>query len=341
VICIRSGLKMMSRVLRRGAGWCACACFAGVCLSAGAQTQSLPKKTGVQTAGVQHAMEDLPKAATIAVEGNPDWMAATADSIWVTSGKVNHVIRIDQATNQAVVVVTVHTPCSGLAVAFGSLWVPSCGDKSLVRLDQETGALQATVRVGPANDEGSVTAGAGSVWIVTSDKGELTRIDGATNKVVAQIKLPAGSFNPLFAEGSVWVSSNAGNVLIRVDPATNKVVGSTAVGPMPRFLTYGEGSIWVLNQGDGTVSRVDARTGKLVATIAAGIPGEGGEIAFGAGSVWATEMEFPLTRIDASTNKVAAQWHGGAGDSVRFAFGSVWLTDLKGEKVWRTAPPMP
>jgi len=214
----------------------------------------------------------------------------------------------------------------------------------VVRVDARTGAAQATIPVGPADSEGGITAGAGSVWLVTSAKdaegdGELTRIDAATNKVAAAIKIPAGSFNPLFAEGSVWVTSNAGAVLVRVDPATNKVAGSTAVGPMPRFLVYGAGSIWVLNQGDGTVSRVDAKTGKLEATIAAGIPGHGGEITFGAGSAWATEMEFPLTRIDAKTNKVVAQWHGAGGDSVRYAFGSVWLTDLKGGKVWRIKVP--
>jgi virginiamycin B lyase len=131
------------------------------------------------------------------------------------------------------------------------------------------------------------------------------------------------------------VTSNTGGLLMRVDPATNEVASSTAVGPQPRFLTYGVGSIWVLNQGDGTVSRVDAKTSKLLTTIAVGIPGHGGEITFGAGSVWATEMEFPLTRIDAKANRVVAQWHGKGGDSVRYAFGTVWLTDLKGGKVWR------
>lgn len=320
-----------------------CACFLLWSLfcsfSAQGQAQVFPKKTGVQIPGVQRPMDDLPKVATIAVKGDPDWLAMSPRSIWITSGNVNHVLRIDPATNQAIDVVTVNKPCSGLAIGFGSLWVPSCGDKSLVRLDQETGALQSTVPVGPANDEGGITAGAGSVWIVTSEEGELTRVDAKTNKVAAQIRIPAGSFNPLFAEGSVWVSSNAGNALIRVDPATNTVVGTTPVGPMPRFLTYGDGSIWVLNQGDGTVSRVDAKSGKLVATVAVGIPGHGGEIAFGGGSAWATEMEFPLSRIDAKTNKVVAQWHGKGGDSVRYGFGSVWLTDLRGERVWRINVP--
>ena len=284
-------------------------------------------------------MDELPKAATITVKGDPDWLAATPDAIWLTSERTDSVLRLNAATNQPGTVVTVHKPCSGLAVGFGSLWVPSCGDKSVVRVDATTGAVQAMIPAGPADSEGGITTGAGSVWLVTSKYGELTRIDAATNKVVVAIRIPPGSFNPLFAEGSVWVTSNSGNALVRVDPVTNKVVGSTAVGPKPRFLAYGAGSIWVLNQGDGTVSRVDAKTGRLVATIAAGIPGHGGEITFGAGSVWATEMEFPLTRIDAETNKVVAQWHGPGGDSVRYAFGTVWLTDLKGGKVWRIRIP--
>jgi virginiamycin B lyase len=318
---------------------CAWAALLVIYLSPIAPAQVFPPKTGV--AGVQHAIDELPKDATIAVKGDPDWIAMTADSVWVTSSHVNHVIRIDPKTNQAVQVVMVSEPCSGLAVGFGSLWVPSCGDKTIVRLNQETGALQATIAAGPADDEGGISAGAGSVWMVTSAKGELTRIDSGTNKVIARITIPAGSFNPLFAEGSVWVSSNAGKVVVRVDPVTNTVVSTTEVGPMPRFLTYGEGSVWVLNQGDGTVSRVDAKTGKLVATIAVGIPGHGGEIAFGGGSAWATEMDFPLSRIDATTNKVVAQWHGKGGDSVRYGFGSVWLTDLRGEKIWRINSAIP
>jgi virginiamycin B lyase len=325
----------MRRILPRRAWAVTSACFLLLTVSAIGQVQVFPKKTGVQTAGVQHPMEELSKAATIAVKGDPDWMTVTADAVWVTSGNVDHVLRIDPETNQIAVVVTVHKPCSGLAVGFGSLWVPSCGDKTLVRLNQQTGALQTTIAAGPANDEGGITTGAGSVWMVTSDKGELTRIDAGTYSVVARINIPAGSFNPLFADGSVWVSSNLGSALIRVDPATNTVVSLTPIGPMPRFLTYGEGSVWVLNQGDGTVSRVDTKTGKLVATIAVGIPGHGGEIAFGGGSAWATETEFPLSQIDARTNKVVAQWHGDGGDSVRYAFGTVWLTDLKGGKVWR------
>lgn len=303
------------------------------------QRFEFPAKTGVQNPSIQHPMDDLPKTATIVVKGDPDWLAVTSDAVWISSDDVNQVLRLDPRTNKAATAVNVNKPCSGLAVAFGSLWIPSCGDHALIRVDQETGHIQAVISAAPADSEGGVTAGAGSVWLVTSAAGELTRVDAATNQVAARITIPAGSFNPLFAEGSIWVTSNAGNSLLRIDPATNKVLGSTAIGPKPRFLAAGAGSIWVLNQGDGTVSRVDAHTGKLVATLPAGIPGHGGEIAFGGGFVWATETEFPLTQIDPRTNKVVGQWQGAGGDSVRFAFGTVWLTNLKGGKVWRIPLP--
>lgn len=311
----------------------------GIELMMRAEDAKFPKKTGVQTPGLQHNIADLVPMATFAVEGHPDWMAVTDNAVWVTSSSANHVVRLDAKTNQPGTIATVAKPCAGLALGFGSLWIPSCGDHTVVRVDQETGAAQATISAGPADSEGGIAAGAGSVWIVTSKESDLARIDPKTNTVSANIRIPPGSFNPIFADGSVWVSSNAGGTLVRVDPATNKVVGETPVGPMPRFLTAGAGSVWVLNQGDGSIARVDTASGKRTALIAAGIPGLGGEIAFGGDVVWATVFDYPITRIDAATNQVTGQWHGAGGDSIRYGHGSVWLTSLMGGKVWRLPIP--
>jgi virginiamycin B lyase len=298
-----------------------------------------PKKTGVAEPGIQRPMTDLKPTAEFAVEGHPDWMAATEDAVWVSSSNVNHVVRLDAKTNKPDVIVTVQKPCSGLTAAFGSLWIPSCGAKNLQRVDARTGMLQATIAAAPADSEGGIAAGAGSVWLVVSNTSELDRIDAKSNAVIARISLPEGSFNPIYADGFVWVASNAKGVLVKVDPATNRMVDETPVGPKPRFLTAGAGSVWVLNQGDGTIARVDTKTGKRVALIAAGIPGTGGEINFGGGSVWATVFGYPITRVDVATNKVVDQWTGKGGDSIRYAHGSVWLTFLMGAKVWRLNLP--
>ncbi len=308
-------------------------------VKARAQEPKFPKKTGVQRPDVQHDISDLAPLATFPVQGHPDWMALTEDAVWVTSSSANHVVRLDAKSNLPGAIVTVAKPCSGLVADFGSLWIPSCGDHSVVRVDVVTGAAQATIAAGPADSEGGICAGAGSVWIVTSKDGDLVRIDPLTNRVSAHLRIPPGSFNPIFANGSVWVSSNQGGTLVRVNPDTNSVVGETPIGPQPRFLTAGAGSIWVLNQGDGTIARVDAQTGKRTALIAAGIPGLGGEIAFGSGAVWATVFDFPITRIDPANNEVSGQWHGKGGDSIRVGHGSVWLTSLMGAKVWRLPVP--
>jgi virginiamycin B lyase len=304
-----------------------------------AQNQKFPDKTGIEMPGVQMDIASLPPVATFIVKGHPDWLAVTSDAVWVASSNVDHVVLLDPATNLPGTIITVAKPCSGLATDFGSLWIPSCGDHNLVRANAKTGAIQAKISAGPADSEGGITTGAGSVWLVTSKASELDRIDPATNQVVAKIAIPAGSFNPIFANDSIWVSSNQTNALVRVDPTTNTVIGSTPIGPMPRFLTVGAGSVWILNQGDGSVSRVDATSGKLIANIPAGIPGLGGEIAFGAGSVWATVFKFPISRIDPATNKVVRQWHGAGGDSIRYGFGSLWLTSYSGEKVTRLDVP--
>lgn len=322
------------------AGWCAWTAATQALSQAPQQDRPhFPAKNGVQTPGIQHDIASMDPVAIFPVEGHPDWMAVAKDGVWVTSSSANRVVWLDAKTNKPGTIITVAKPCAGLVLGYGSLWIPSCGDHTIVRVDAETGAVQATIAASPADSEGGIAVGAGSVWIVTSRDSDLVRVDPQTNKVAATIRIPAGSFNPTYANGSIWVSSNKGGTLVRVDPATNSVVGQTPVGPMPRFLTVGDGSIWVLNQGDGTIARVDAATGKRTALIAAGIPGFGGEIAFGGGRVWATVFQFPITEVDPETNTVVAQWHGNGGDSIRSGHGSIWLSSYNGAIVSRLPIP--
>jgi virginiamycin B lyase len=123
-----------------------------------------------------------------------------------------------------------------------------------------------------------------------------------------------------------------------VDPRTNLIVESIPVGKAPRFIAVGEGAVWALNQGDGSVSKIDPKTNKVTATIEVGVPGEGGDIAAGEGSVWVTSFGFPISRIDPVTNKVVQQFVGKGGDAIRVGLGSVWLSNLEAGTVWRLDP---
>src|SRR5580693_1711868 len=111
----------------------------------------------------RRSIAELTPEATIHVGKTADWVAITADAVWVGSTGPFAVHRIDPQTNQVVASVALPgEPCAGLATGFGSLWVPMCTAKpSLAKVDLAANRLTAVFDVGPAAAEGGITAGAG------------------------------------------------------------------------------------------------------------------------------------------------------------------------------------
>jgi virginiamycin B lyase len=293
---------------------------------------------GPELKAVQHPMSELHAIAKFSIPGSPDWVAI-GDSVWISNNPKNNISQLDSKTNQVGAVITVgKKPCSGLAIAFGSVWVPICSDGSVQRVDPKLHQVVATIPSGVANTEGGITAGEGSIWMPSDAAGVLSRIDPATNQVVSKILIPPDSYTAAFEAGSVWITSTKNNLLTRVDAKTEKVIAKIPVGPSPRFLATGLGGIWTLNQGDGSVTRVDPATNKVSATIGVGVPGAGGDIAVGEGAVWVTAIGKPLSKIDPATNRVVTQYVGKGGDALRVGLGSLWLSNHEFHEVWRIDP---
>jgi streptogramin lyase len=287
--------------------------------------------------GVQAPIETLHPDVTLRLGKTADWVLPTGDSIWIGSTGPDAVHRIDPKTNRETASVPLPgEPCAGLAAGFGSVWVPLCGKPNrLARVDMSTNRVAAVYPVGPAAREGGIAVGGDSVWMVTDAKGTLARIDPMNGKVRQTIMIVPGSYNPRFADGVVWVSGHEAGVVTAVDAASGKVLAVIPVGAGPRFLTIGGGAVWVLLQGTGEIVRIDARGHKVTARSAVKLAGSGGDIALGAGHVWATLKGVPLSKIDANTNRIERRWVGPGGDSLAFAFGAVWLTDYRGGTVAR------
>jgi virginiamycin B lyase len=301
----------------------------------GAQSENA-SKPGVKS--VQVPFSALKPSITLKIGGTADWVLVTDDAVWVAGTKPYSVQHIDPTTNRIVAQVSIPgEACSGLAFGFGSVWVPVCGKKpALIRVDAQQGKMIAMLPIPPAGEEGGIATSTDSIWMVTDKAGTLVRIDPSTNSVRQKISISPGSYNPVFSGGFVWITGVESDVLTAVDATSGKVTESLRVGPKPRFLTAGGGSIWTLNQGDGTVSRVDETSRKVVATIQVGTPGTGGDIDYGADSVWTTVFDVPLTRIEARSNRVLKQWIGKGGDSLRVGFQSIWITDYKKGLLLRT-----
>ena len=286
-------------------------------------------------AATPRPIAELAPVATIKLGKTADWVAITADAVWVASTGPFAVHRIDPKTNRLAASVNLAgEACAGLAVGSGSLWVPMCTTPpSLAKVNLKSNRLTATFAAGPAAAEGGIAYGAGSVWLMTK-LGELARLAPDSGMILATYRVAAGSYNPVFSGGTIWVSRAEGAELTGIDAATGKMTASVATGPNPRFLTAGAGAIWTLNQGDGSVTRVDVHS-KHTTAIALGTPGHGGDIAYSAGHVWSTMPKIPLSVIDAATKRLMCQWAGPGGDSLGIGHGAIWLTDYNAGTVSR------
>jgi virginiamycin B lyase len=276
------------------------------------------------------------RTAEVTVGGSPDWQVVAFGSLWVANDQRAQIQRISTATNRVVSVVDVDSPCAGMVAAAGTVWAPDCGRQQIVRISPRTGQVVARIAADLSDPEGYIAAGAGRVWFVSS-AGELDGIDATSNRVTAKVKVPAGAAAVAFGFGELWVSDPADDAVIKIDPTRMAVAARIRVGSMPRFLAAGEGAVWALDQGDGNVSRIDPRS-STVRAIAADSGGKGGCIATGFGAVWVTIPGAPVTRIEATTGKVTAQFRGDGGDCLSTGDGSLWLSNNQSGTVWRIRP---
>ncbi|MDB6010753.1 MAG: hypothetical protein JWL65_3003 [Gammaproteobacteria bacterium] len=279
-------------------------------------------------ASVQRPIAGLKAVATIQVGKTADWVAITADAVWVGSTGPNAVHRIDPTTNREEARVALPgKACAGLVPGFGSLWVPLCATRpALAKVALSSNRLVAVLGFGTAAECG-ITASEDSIWLVVDDQGTLARIDPVKESISQTVKLPPGSCNPRYSHGVVWVTNAKAAELTAVDAKSGAILSTIPTGPQPRFLTDGADSIWTLNQGDGSLTQIDIRTRRATGSVALGTPGHGGDVAFGAHMVWTTMTGTPLTAIDPTTRGVVRQWVGPGGDSLAFGHNAVWLTN--------------
>ena len=278
----------------------------------------------------------IPSAAitTLHVEGYPDFMTADSVGVWITNkDKVEKMVWTNARPQ---LTISVPNPCGVMRVAYGSLWVASCDKKSIYRLDHSSGQLQAIIPTGLADPDGELSLAAGdeSIWVTSSDAGELSRINIFTNQVSTKIKIAPHSFAATFGFGSVWVTNTRDATVQRIDPKTNLVIAKIETGRTPRFLAAGPGGVWVLNQDDGTVTQIDPAT-HVATTIFTDVKGSGGDITVGEKYVYVRAKKTLLTLIDPTSKKIVRRYGPSSGSgAVIVENGRVWVTAHDIHTIW-------
>lgn len=283
----------------------------------------------------------LPITARIHIGGDPDWLAIGFGSVWVSVPKNNEIVRIDPAKNAVQARIAVdHEPCYGIGIGRGYVWVLNCKSQTLTRIDSEKAKvdLRIPVSIDPEG-EGSIAVDDSGVWFVGNQDGHsstLVQLNPDDGAALRKILVGSESAVVNLGFGSVWVTSSGDNHVYRIDPQSGKIIARIEVAARPRFTTIGRGFVWVLSQSDGSVSRINPLTNAVESVTQAGVPGAGGDIANGGGSIWVSAAGTPLTRIFSRSGKVAQQYGNYKGaDAIRFGFNSIWISDHGKGDVWR------
>jgi sugar lactone lactonase YvrE len=233
--------------------------------------------------------------------------------------------------------------CGGAVNAFASMWVASCADGTLLRLDARTLKPKATITTGAVDIRGAIAASPDSIWLIADNKQTIVRIDPDQNAVVAELRIPSGCSNMIFAETSLWVACAEQNKILRINPVTNLIDKRIDVAAKPVALASGQGSIWVLCGKEGKLDRIDPKTDKVAKTIELSVPDSAGAMAYGEGYLWVTMTGFPLTRIDiseADKERVAQQFWGDGGGAILTSSGALWLSNLNNGTISRIDPKL-
>ena len=191
----------------------------------------------------------------------------------------------------------------------------------------------AAIRVG--SNAGILAFGFGSAWAPNSSDGTVSRIDLASNRVTATIRI--GDYATYHAAGCdrygsvhsymvtnwtlrqcdqptgiatgsgvVWVARNQDHSIAVIDPATDRVTSSIPL-PVAPFQLASEGSeLWVTSLDDNAVAIIDESSRRLVDTVRSLPQGPTG-IAFLGGAAWVVgSYAGALTRIDLATHRPTA-----------------------------------
>jgi YVTN family beta-propeller protein len=191
----------------------------------------------------------------------------------------------------------------------------------------------ATIKVGKGPEGISVSGG--KVFVAA---GDLSVIDGDTNRVVATADAGKASGGVVAGKGVVWITDPATNTVQRLEARDQLVpTAKIEVGNRPEGISLGKQLVWVANRKDGTVNRIDRASPSVVGSpIGVGNLPTG--VFVGRRTVWVTNNgDGTVTRIDPSTAQVVGDPIDVGKDprGVIEAGDSVWVANAGDDTVTR------
>jgi len=209
------------------------------------------------------------------------WVTTVASGDLGAPSENDAVSRIDPQSGEIVATIKVGRGPMSVAFTPKAVWTVSFGmtGDTVVRIDPQTNQIAGdSIQTGRAPL--SLALGEGSLWVANHDAHTITRIDLATNQVLANITVPSEPHRVAYGEGAVWVANWHVNSVTRIDPQTNQIVGEPIpIGHPAGNMAAGLGGVWVTSDYRGPMDgapedvvlmRIDPQTNQAVETIPLG-----------------------------------------------------------------------
>jgi DNA-binding beta-propeller fold protein YncE len=198
----------------------------------------------------------------VAVPGRPGEIAVGRDGVYVSLFNQPTVLRIDPATGAIAGRRNVGGGALGVAFGAGAVWALSSAGPTVLKLDPRTLAVRKRISVqmngpfvGGFSEAWWISAGPSAVCLANQYQNGVTRIDPATAKVAAQVRLPFGKqpFSVAADGAHCWAVNTSGVFLdaawSRLPPlGANAFAGIAAAGGRAWVTLAGRNALLVVRR---------------------------------------------------------------------------------------------
>lgn len=284
----------------------------------------------------------------IDVQGTPDAVAVSGESVWVYNHGARSISEVDPETKHVRRTVALHADPAIVGLPAGPVLAADASGAWLVGQDRQTHAGYVTnIRTGVRGrrefrldaEPNGVAVGAGAVWVVAAHAGRsaLLRIERSGGRITWRKRFPRSVTLDSVATGAgaVWLVDSEHGVLYRVDPRRRRVSGHLYVGPSPGRPWVAFGDVWVAIDGENAEGvLVYPSSLRIIEQLGCCPPRQGADTA-AFGSTWTVNWPTgTVVRWDGATRDEvgnvhvtgAPQFGAPCMTSIAAGAGAVWVT---------------
>jgi len=266
---------------------------------------------------------------------------AAFGALWIAAHHSGTVIRLDLLTGGHVVRIATGTAPGGITAGAGRVWAThyTPDGKLLVGINPVTNRV--ALKVSLPGESCCQPAVLGSMVWVTAADGSNARIAGVNATSGRITMLIAHVDNPVVVQNQLWAWQDGAPRM--VDPTSGAITAPTTPGLLLPATGPAQGLSWTWSEG--TAVGIDAtHTARRTMKAQDGGPlgADDGSVVTSGQTVWATNGESILWRIDAASSTAVDTYESGDAGTLTIAGdgrGGVWLCESDRDRVLHFAGP--